>query len=155
MAKDLSTMIDDVKLNVRVGAILEYQGKILIEKCGSIDFAVIPGGRIQTEENSKDALVREIQEELGIDINNEEMTLMSVIENFFEFENKKYHELYFVYKVILNDNYEITDGMENQDSHKSNYYLIDYNELENVKMLPEVLKTIAKSNSFESYIVNE
>ena len=30
--KDLSTIIDDVKLNIRVGAIIEYQNKILLEK---------------------------------------------------------------------------------------------------------------------------
>ena len=63
MSKDLSIMIDDAKLNVRVGAILRYKGKILVEKNTSVDFGVVPGGRIKTMESTRDALIREVREE--------------------------------------------------------------------------------------------
>lgn len=69
--KDLSTIIDDVKLNIRVGAIIEYQNKILLEKNKNVNFGVIPGGRIKTLENSITSLIREIEEEIGINIKNE------------------------------------------------------------------------------------
>ena len=70
MNKDLSVMIEDVKLNVRVGAIIRYKGKILVEKNNNVDFGVIPGGRVKTLESSKDALIREVKEEIGIDLSN-------------------------------------------------------------------------------------
>ena len=54
MNKDLSVMIDDVKLNIRVGAIIKYQDKILVEKNKNVDFYVVPGGRVKTLENSKE-----------------------------------------------------------------------------------------------------
>ena len=98
MNKDLSVMIDDVKLNIRVGAIIKYQDKILVEKNKNVDFYVVPGGRVKTLENSKDTLLRELNEELGIDFSNEEFKLKSFIENFFTFDNNKYHELYLLYE---------------------------------------------------------
>ena len=61
MSKDLSIMIDDAKLNVRVGAILRYKGKILVEKNTSVDFGVVPGGRVKTMESTRDALIREVK----------------------------------------------------------------------------------------------
>ena len=153
--RDLSLMIDDVKLNVRVGAIIKYKGKVLVEKNRNVDFAVVPGGRIKTLEDSKVALLRELREELGIDFSNVDMELASLIENFFEFNNNNYHELYFLYKLELDDDYGIVDGVINLDDGESNYYFLDRDELEKTKMLPVVLKKIAFDDSFKHYVVNE
>ena len=155
MNKDLSVMIEDVKLNVRVGAIIRYKGKILVEKNNNVDFGVIPGGRVKTLESSKDALIREVKEEIGIDLSNTEMNIVSSIENFFEFDEKKYHELYYVYNINLDDSYELYDGMSNLDNGDSKYYLLTEDEFKQDKILPEVLKDIISVNSFENYIVND
>lgn len=153
--KDLSIMIDDVKLNVRVGAIISYKNKVLVEKNKNVDFMVVPGGRIKTLEDSKLALVRELDEELGIKFEQNSMKLVSLIENFFEFDNNKYHELYFVYRIDLEDDNGICDGMVNLDNGDSNYYLLDRSEFESGKVLPEVLKDIAYDDTFKHYVVNE
>lgn len=155
MNKDLSVMIDDVKLNIRVGAIIRYQGKILVEKNSSVDFGVIPGGRIKTLEDTKIALYREIKEELGIVLNTDDMKMVSFIENFFEFDNKKYHELYYVYEIELDDSYNIYDGMPNMDNAGSKYYLLDNNEFKKDKILPEILKEVIELSEFKNYIVND
>ena len=152
---DLSTMIDDIKLNIRVGAIIQYQNKILIEKNKNVDFSVIPGGRIKTLENSKEALIREIKEELGIDLSNEKFEMISLIENFFEFDNKKYHELYFVYKIDLKQDYDIKDGMTNLDNQESSYYLLNQEEFQKTNILPNILKEIILTKEFKHYIVND
>ena len=153
--KDLSTIIDNTKLNIRVGAIIKYQNKILIEKNKNVDFAVIPGGRIKTLENSKEALLREIKEELGIDLSKEEFQMSSLIENFFEFDNQKYHELYFVYKVDLKQDYDIKDGIINLDNQDSNYYLLSQEQFQQTKILPNILKEIVLTKEFKHYIVND
>lgn len=70
---DLSIMIGDVKLNIRVGVILEYNKKILIEKNKEFDYCVLPGGRIHTLESTEEALIREVKEELGIEIKENEI----------------------------------------------------------------------------------
>ena len=152
--KELSTIIDDIKLNIRVGAIIKQRDKILIEKNQNVDFSVIPGGRVKTLENSKKALIREINEELGLDLSNEKFELTAIIENFFIFDSKKYHELYFVYKVELTKEYILQDGMLNLDSQDSNYYLLKQKEFQKENILPSVLKEIVLTNEFKHYIVN-
>lgn len=153
--KDLSLMIDDVKLNIRVGAILEYNDKILVEKNKTVDFGVITGGRIRTLENGKEALIREIKEELNVDLSKEEFKLISLIENFFNFNNKTYHELYFVYKVKLSDNYGIEDGFENADNNDSNFYWYTKEEFAKQNILPAILKEIIYNEEFKNYVVDD
>lgn len=155
MNKDLSIMIEDTKLNIRVGAVIEYQDKILIEKNKTVDFSVIPGGRIKTLENSHTAILREITEELGIDLSKEKFELISLIENFFIFNNTKYHELYFVYKVKLEKEYNIKNGITNLDTKDSNYYLLNQEELQKENMKPTILKEVVFSNTFKHYIVED
>lgn len=152
--KDLSTMIDDIKLNIRVGAIIKQHNKILIEKNNNENFSVIPGGRIKTLENSKDSLLREINEELGINLSNETFELTAIIENFFSFNRKQYHELYFVYKVELTKKYNLQDGMINLDSKDSKYYFLNPEDFQKENILPTVLKEIVLTNKFNHYIVN-
>lgn len=153
--KDLSVMVNDIKLNIRVGAIIKYQNKILVERNKNVDFSVVPGGRVQTLETSKEALLRELNEELGIDLSQENFELASLIENFFTFDNKEYHELYFVYKVELKEDYNLNNGFENLDNSNSSYYFLNFEELEKEKMLPEIIKQIDKEKEFKHYVIND
>ena len=153
--KDLSVMINNVKLNIRVGAIIKHQNKILVERNKNVDFSVVPGGRVQTLETSLEALLREINEELGIDLSKETFELASLIENYFTFDNKNYHELYFVYKVDLKEEYNLNNGIENLDNSDSSYYLLTPEEFEKEKILPEITKEIIKEKEFKHYLIND
>ena len=54
-----------------VAAIIENEGKILATQRGYGEFEGMwefPGGKVEPGESSREALVREIQEELGADI---------------------------------------------------------------------------------------
>lgn len=155
MNKDLSVMIDDIKLNIRVGAIIKYQNKILVEKNKNVDFYVVPGGRLKALEDSKTALLRELKEELGINFSNENFKVKSYIENFFTFDNNKYHELYLLYEVTLENDYNLHDGMQNLDNINTNYYLFSYEEFKQHKILPEKLKEIIDNNEFKQYVVDD
>lgn len=159
MKKDISIMIDDVKFNFRVGAIMEYNEKVMIEKTTKVDFGVIPGGRVMTGEDTKEALIREIQEEMHYDISKKEITLQHIIENFFTLNGIKYHELYFVYRVQLDDSDEIVhrkkEELINYDSDCEWYECIDINEIDNEKIQPEALKNIVKESTFGKTIVRD
>ena len=72
MKKDLSIMVDDVKLNIRVGIIFKYQDKVLIELSNTSN-SVIPGGRIKINEKSSDAIKREIKEEMDFDLDSKKL----------------------------------------------------------------------------------
>ena len=153
--QDLSTMIGDVKLNIRVGAILEYQNKILIEKNKAIDYCVLPGGRIHTLESTEEAIIRELKEELGIDISYKKIKIISIIENFFEKDNKKYHELYYLYKIELDNDYNIKDGFENIDNNDSDFYWYTKEQFKTNNILPGILKEIIDNQEFKNYTVKD
>jgi ADP-ribose pyrophosphatase YjhB (NUDIX family) len=59
------------------------------------------GGGIEFGERSDDAVRREFQEEIGTEL--DELRMLTVIENRFEFEGKACHEIVFVYEATLAD----------------------------------------------------
>ena len=159
MKRDISIMIGDTKFNYRVGVIMEYKGKVIIEKGNKVNFGVIPGGRVMTGEDTKSALIREIQEEMHFDISNKEIKLCHIIENFFKMNKRKYHELYFVYELKLDDNDEIVrktkDDFINYDSECNYYEFIDIDKLDNEMIKPVVLKDIIRKRKIGRTVVRD
>ena len=154
--RDLSMMVDDVKFNYRAGLIIEKGSKVLVECNPELDFVTLPGGRVQTLESSMEALQREIKEEMNIKINPKDIKMRALIENFFEMDNKKYHELYFLYKLKVTGKNELfTKNMKNIDSKASYYKWVKKEELDKVNLLPVVLRKIVKTNKFENIVVND
>lgn len=49
-------------------ALIEHDGKVLISLDMNVENWDLPGGRIHIGENPKEALVREVKEEIGVDI---------------------------------------------------------------------------------------
>lgn len=100
--KDLSILADEgVKLNVRTTGVFENNGKILVHKCSSDGHYALPGGRIQATEDSIAALKREVDEELGLSIEN--ISFMAVVENFFKVPEAKFHEYMWVIRGEFKD----------------------------------------------------
>ena len=82
MNNDIAVMINNIKLNVRVGIIFKYQDLVLIE-IPRINFnnSVIPGGRMKIGEYSKDTIKREIKEEMNFDLEESKIKLITTIVN--------------------------------------------------------------------------
>ena len=93
---DVSVMIENIKFNYRVATIIRNGDKILLHKSKKDDFYAIPGGRIMVGEDSETALKREFVEEIGANIFIKKY--LGTIENFFEYNGKKYHELMIVFE---------------------------------------------------------
>ena len=154
--KDLSVMIDNVKFNYRAGLLIEKGNKVLVECNPAIDFVTLPGGRVQTLESSMDALKREIKEEMNIDLDSERIKMRALIENFFEMDEKKYHELYFLYKLkVTSKDTEFKKDMKNIDSKASYYKWVKKEDLEKENLLPVVLRDLVMRNGFETVVIND
>lgn len=150
---DLSIIIDGVKFNFRVGLLVKMKKQVLVECNQDYDFVVLPGGRVKTLESSEDALIREINEEMKIDLTNYNLEFIGADENFFELDNIKYHELYFIYKIEIDENNEdFKDGMINYDSKVNYYKLVDILNLKEVNLLPKSLINIIDSNGIHHSI---
>ena len=59
---------ENEKFNVRSAALIKYHDNYLISKREDKDYYSIPGGRISFAEDSKEATLRELKEELNWDI---------------------------------------------------------------------------------------
>lgn len=150
---DLSIIIDGVKLNFRVGLLVKMKKQVLVECNQDYDFVVLPGGRVKTLESSEDALIREINEEMKIDLTKYNLEFIGIDENFFELDNIKYHELYFIYKIEIDENNEdFKDGMINYDSKVNYYKWVDILDLKEVNLLPKSLINIIDSNGIHHSI---
>jgi len=153
--RDVSVMIDDVKFNLRAGLMISCDDEVLVEVNPDIDFVTFPGGRVHTLESTKEGLKREIIEEMNYDLP-DDIRLRGLIENFFEYDEKKYHELYFLYKYEIDRNNKLySNSLKNEDSEKSYYKWVKKTDLDNVNLLPVILRDWALTDGFDHEIIND
>jgi len=147
MMSDLKLIVDDIILNIRVGIIFRYRDKVMIEiRKDRVGNSVIPGGRIKIDELRVDALKREIKEEMHYELDDSRIKYQETLEYFFDFEGKKYHEFFFVYKYEMNEEIyqELLKRKENQDNYITDYIFVSFNEFDSVNLLPLEIRDIIK-----------
>ena len=143
--EDLSIMVGEYRLNIRVGVIFKYQGKVLIEiRKDRVGNSVIPGGRLKIGEDSASALIREIKEEMGLTLEKDKLIYNNTIEEFFTFEGVKYHEIFFVYKYPVDDIFykKLINVKENLDNHITDYIFVSPEEFDKVDLLPLEIRDV-------------
>ena len=95
-AVDVRLDLKDRKFKFRVAGIIEHNNKILVVKMGENQFYCFPGGHVELLEDTSSAVKRELDEELYFKVKVNK--LLYIHENFFNAENKDFHELCFYYK---------------------------------------------------------
>jgi len=87
------------RFNLRVAGIALDGDRVLLQTTAGDDFWTFPGGRPELGEPAARALEREMREEVGVRV--EVGRLLFVVENFFRYEGKRYHEigLYFLMRM--------------------------------------------------------
>ncbi len=152
---DLTLDVEDYKLNIRAGAVIIHNKKILTHKNINKDYYCLPGGRVEIGENSVDTVKRELQEELNKDI--EIMGYVATIENFFELEEKKYHEIYFLHKIEFTneEDKKIESTMHNMEGKEYLIYeWLDLDKIDEYNIMPSCLKDIIKGKDFPKHVIN-
>jgi ADP-ribose pyrophosphatase YjhB (NUDIX family) len=130
-------------LNYRVAGVFVHEDHVLLQSEASIDFWVMPGGRPRLYESSRDALVREMNEEIEAHI--EVLRLFWVVENFFVHDGVHFHELSFYYEMSLPEDSPYRDvrigftGIEGDVALLFRWFRID--EIERVNLRPTFLRT--------------
>lgn len=141
----ISTMIGKNKFNFRVsGIFIDSENKRFLTNTGEgFDFSVLPGGRVESGEPSDIALKREIQEELGEEI--EIIALKSIIENFFNFKGVSVQELQFIYIAKFKDKkLESNQGRFKSVENKDYYEWVNFEDLDTLVYQPDFAKHIIK-----------
>lgn len=154
--KDISIIIEEnKKFNYRVGILIQCKDEVYVEFNPDFDFSTLPGGRVKILESSKEALFREIKEEANVEIDLNKIEMKAIIENLFQFEERKYHEIYILYKLVVDNKDQFKEGMKNIDSKKSYYRWINKNKLNEVRLLPDKIADIIDSDKIENIIIDE
>lgn len=79
------------RIRQRAAALIQSDGRVLLHRVVGDAFWALPGGGIEAGESAAQALARELQEELGETV--EPGALACVVENFFTYGGKAYHEI--------------------------------------------------------------
>ncbi|GIP39371.1 NUDIX hydrolase [Paenibacillus sp. J31TS4] len=101
------------------------------------------GGTVEVGETSKEAVAREVREELGAAIS--EPRLLFVIENLFEYEGELGHEVDFLYEAELLDSRlyerEEVEGMEGDAPYQAVWTPLDWfrDRPKDAKLVPDGL----------------
>ena len=138
MASDLKVDIDGSRLNVRVGAIIRHNNQVIIEISDIGRNSVVPGGRIHINEHSCDALVRELEEEMNYTFDKNKFKQTKVFENFFEYDGKKFHEIYFLYEYVLSETeyQDIKNTKANKDNSTTHFEFVSKFDMLKYNVLP-------------------
>ena len=152
---DITLDVEDYKLNIRAAAIIIHDGKVLLHRNTNSDHYALLGGRMAIGENSEATVKREIVEETGkeIDITG----YVSTIENFFEMQGSKYHEIMFVHQAEFknDEDKQITDIIKNVEGKEYlQYEWLDLNKIEQYPVKPKIVKEILKEKVFPVHKIN-
>jgi 8-oxo-dGTP pyrophosphatase MutT (NUDIX family) len=83
------------RFNYRIAGVAIDRGRVLVQRAESDDFWCLPGGRAELLEPATATLVREMREELGVEVG--VGRLVWVLENFFPYAGRDWHELAFYF----------------------------------------------------------
>ena len=150
--EDVVIKTDKQKFNFRV-AVVPYNNnnQVLLQRVKNEEYLSLIGGRVKLGETTANALLREVQEELGILINQKNLDLVYVCENFFKINGKDIHELLFIYKYALNTNisYKVID----KENVKAEWFKIE--DLKNLNIKPAIVKKFNISEELQHLIIGD
>lgn len=121
-----------------VAAVIVKDDKLLATQRGYGDFKgkwEFPGGKIEQGETHKEALVREIKEELNADI--EVLMFLTKVEHDYE----KFHLTMHTYVCSLKDKIEMVKHGDEEFEH-DNMVWLDEKHLDDVDWLPADIKVV-------------
>lgn len=153
---DLTIDVENYKLNVRAAGVIVHNNKILVHRNLNSNHYALVGGRVEIGEDSENTVKREIQEELGKEV---EITgYIATIENFFEADGSKYHEILFIHKAefINEKDREIEKNLKNiEGKDYLQYEWLDLDKINEYPLLPKAVQKILKEKKFPVHKINK
>ncbi|WP_405054550.1 NUDIX hydrolase [Streptococcus handemini] len=137
---DFRTKKDEQIFGVRATALIMREQKLFLSYRENTQKYYTIGGAIKVGESTEDAVIREVKEELGIDVVVKQLAF--IVENKFTVIDKKetihYHNIEFHYIV---EPVEEVPGNMVEEGDTSPCYWIDVDNLVNIDVVPAFLKT--------------
>lgn len=153
---DLTIKVEDYKLNVRAAGIIIHNNKVLTHRNINSNHYTFIGGRVEIGEDSASTVKREIEEEVGKEV--EIIEHGGVIENFFEMQGTKYHEMLFMHRAefVDEEDQKIEYTLKNREGKDYlQYEWIDIDHLDEYPIKPAIIKEILKQGKFPVHMINK
>ncbi|TMU86951.1 NUDIX hydrolase [Bacillus sp. BHET2] len=137
---------DNEVFNYRVAAVWVENEHILLHRQANDHYWALPGGRVVLGEASKESLMREMREELGVDVQIEQLLMLN--ENFFPYKEWKYHEIGLYYKVTTEEKTFFQQGeFYGIEGDRLLYKWFSLKELTDVELYPKEVKALLVDRS--------
>jgi ADP-ribose pyrophosphatase YjhB (NUDIX family) len=127
------------QFNYRVAGVAILDGHVLLHQAAGEDFWTLPGGRLEAMETASDALRREMLEEAALAVS--VSRLLWIVENFFIYGGKKFHELLLCFEMAVPDSVDLQAefrGTEGTTELTFRWYPLD--RLHTVRIEPAFLR---------------
>ncbi len=130
---DISFVSGNDKFNYRVCAMIISEGKILAMHDDRSPYYYLPGGRVAMGETAEDAIIREVQEELGVIL--KIVRPLWLNQAFFseDVDNLNYHELCIYFLMDIADTDLLTRGKQFISNEGSRLHTFEWLEFERLK----------------------
>ena len=156
--KDMCVACDDGILNIRVGAIIMKDDKILMVGNERSDYLYSVGGRIKFGETAEEAIAREVLEETGVMMEIDRLGF--VHENYFYGDapsnlGKLIYEISFYFYMKVPSDFAPISESFTEDNSKEHLKWVSLDE--DIKMYPEFFRTelINPTDTVKHFIKNE
>jgi ADP-ribose pyrophosphatase YjhB (NUDIX family) len=120
------------QFEVCIRAVIYYRNKILVCRHKERGYYFFPGGHLNFGESIKDALLREMREELNVRVKG--IKFIGLVNNVYEEAGKKHHEINLVFDTKVD---KITE--DSKENH-IDFFLFDKDKFAKEKILPEALQ---------------
>lgn len=153
---DLKIKTEKEEFHGRTCGIIKQEDKFLIMRVNKTDYYHIPGGHIEIGEDSKEAVTREIKEEIECDV--KDARLFAIQENFWERRGKKCHGIEFYYIITLNSplpmkNYERIENDKGEDKLLE-FKWVTSDELKDIDLRPNNIRNMLINNEYSSKLTH-
>jgi 8-oxo-dGTP pyrophosphatase MutT (NUDIX family) len=140
---DISFKVEDKKFNYRVCAMIISDGKILAMQDERSPYFYLPGGRVKMGETAEHAVVREVEEELGI--TPRIVRPLWLNQSFFkeDVDGLNYHELCIYFLMDTSHTDLLSKGEKftlREENHKHDFEWLSFEQLKDEYFYPLFLK---------------
>ncbi len=132
----------DMRFKYRVAGLAVQDGYVLLTKADQDEYRILPGGRVELDEDTRTALERQLVEQAGHE--SQVGGLLWVVENPFHLDGTDYHELAFTYAIFPKDPAILSSTWPHQTADggaRIELRRFDLDHLEAVPFQPAFLKT--------------
>ncbi len=135
-----------IRFTHRVVGVAFDRDRVLLHRTDEMNFWALPGGRAELLEPSPETLVREMREEIGVEVKVDR--LLWLAENFFEYGPRTHHEIGFYFLMHLPPDSPLRDQptfLGHEGDMPVHFEWFPTAVLEKVALYPTFLRTGLKS----------